>query len=116
MAVWLAVCLALALCYAGMAGLCLSMARHYQQVWGGKPGRLARLGLRCAGWLLLALALLPCAAAWGVAVGVVVWLGFLSAGALVLAWLLAYRPRSAAALALGGALPALSALALHLPV
>lgn len=113
MAVWIAVLLALCLCYAGMAGLCLGMDRHYQQVWRRRPRPLTRRGLRGAGWLLLALALLPCLRVWGAGVGVVVWLGFLSAGAIALVWLLPYRPRAATALAAASALLAVLALALN---
>ncbi len=91
--------MALALSYAGMAGLCLAMDRHHAQVWKRDASVPARWGLRSLGWLLLALALVPCIAAWGTTVGVVVWLGFLSAGALLLAWLLPYAPRSASVLA-----------------
>lgn len=84
------------------------MDRHHAQVWGRDAPVSARWGLRTVGWLLLALALVPCVAAWGATVGVVVWLGFLSAAALLLAWLLPYAPRSAGMLA---ALAALAALA-----
>lgn len=91
--------LALALCYAGMAGLCLAMDRHHAQVWKRDASTPARWGLRTLGWLLLALALLPSVSAWGATVGVVVWLGFLSAGALLLALLLPYAARPATALA-----------------
>jgi hypothetical protein len=52
------------------------------------------------GALLLALAVWPCVAAWGTTVGVVAWLGFLSAGAGVLVGLLPYAPRVVVGLAL----------------
>lgn len=104
--------LVLALSYAGMAGLCLGMDRHHQQVWKAKaPGR-QRL-LRLAGWLLLAAALWPCLRAWGQAVGPVVWLGAQSAAAFALVSLLPYRPRLAAGIAgifTLGALPLLLTL------
>ncbi|RSZ55267.1 DUF3325 domain-containing protein [Massilia atriviolacea] len=86
--------LALALAYAGMALLCLAMDRHHQQVWGREPSRRQRLGLQGGGSVLLALALLPCVAAWSATVGVVLWLGFLSAGVLPLVFLLPYAPRA----------------------
>ena len=91
--------LAFALSYAGMAGLCLAMDRHHAQVWKRDVSVSMRWGLRTGGWLLLALAIVPCVAAWGATVGVVVWLGFLSAGALLLAGLLPYAPRAASVLA-----------------
>lgn len=98
-----------ALCYAGMAALCLGMDRHHQQVWSRKAPARQR-ALRLVGWLLLAIAVWPCVEAWGSSVGVVIWFGLLSAGALVLVLLLPYRPKGAAVLmglALLGSLPAL---------
>jgi hypothetical protein len=92
----LASVIALALAYAGMALLCLAMDRHHQQVWGCEPSRRCRLGLRGGGSALLALALLPCVAAWSATVGTVLWLGFLSAGVLPLILLLPYAPRATA--------------------
>nr|WP_187670131.1 DUF3325 domain-containing protein [Pseudomonas carbonaria] len=103
--------LALALSYAGMAGLCLGMDRHHVQVWPRKSRARQRL-LRLAGWLLLAAALWPCLRAWGGAVGTVVWCGVLTAGALALVLLLPYRPRLAAWLAAFSTLGALPLLAL----
>ncbi|QIB65130.1 DUF3325 domain-containing protein [Kineobactrum salinum] len=97
---WLIVLLPLLLCYAGMTGLSLAMPRHQRQVWPAVA--LAppyRNGLRALGTGLLALALLPCIRAWGPSVGVVLWLGYLSAGAGGLVLLLSWRPRSAALLA-----------------
>lgn len=105
----LALILGIALCYAGMAALCLGMDRHHRQVWSRIAPRLQR-GLRVAGWLLLAVALWPCIRAWGGSVGVVVWFGLLSAAALLLVLLLPYRPRGAAllmGLAIVGSLPVL---------
>lgn len=96
-----ALVLGLALAYAGMAGLSLGMNRHAAQVW---PTRKLTNGgqrtLRLAGWLLLAAALPPCLWAWGTAVGIVAWIGLVTCGALLVVWLLAYRPRPAALLAL----------------
>lgn len=91
--------MAFALSYAGMAGLCLAMDRHHAQVWKRDASASTRWGLRTGGLLLLALAIVPSVAAWGATVGVVVWLGFLSAGALLLAGLLPYAPRAASVLA-----------------
>lgn len=114
MDVLLACGLALSLCYAGLSGLCLAMNRHHQQVWARKAAARQH-GLRIAGWLLLALALWPCVLAWGAAVGVVLWLGWLALAGLLLVLVLPYRPRSAAllaALALLGSLPLLLRAAL----
>jgi hypothetical protein len=85
---------ALASCFAGMAALSLAMDRHYQQVAGrSEPPRPHRMALRTAGWLLLAISLWPCIAGWGSSVGLVAWCGFLTAGALLVAWTLPYVPR-----------------------
>jgi hypothetical protein len=102
---------ALALAYAGMAGLCLAMERHHKQVWRRHAAPAAARRLRYGGALLLALALWPCLAGWGASVGPLLWLGVLSAGALPLALLLPYAPRlvpRSAALALAVALLALA--------
>lgn len=85
--------------YAGMAALSLAMDRHAEQVHGRGPRAAWRVGLRLLGALLLALAAAPCVEAWGASVGVVVWLGLLSAGALLLVLLLPYAPRAVRPLA-----------------
>lgn len=74
---------------AGMAALALGMERHHRQVFGRAPGAGRRLLLRGGGWLLLALALLPCALGWGATMGIVLWTGLLSVGVLVTALALA---------------------------
>jgi hypothetical protein len=87
---------ALALSYAGMAGLSLAMDRHCEQATGRSevPAR-QRLALRGVASALLALALLACAGAWGATVGLIAWLGFLTAGGLLVGVLMAYGPRLA---------------------
>lgn len=107
--------IALALALAGMASLSFAMDRHHEQLTNQRdvPVRVRWL-LRVAGVALLAAAIAPCVAAWGASVGVVAWLGFLSAGALLVALLLAYRPRGVAGLALCAAVAGLSGIALTL--
>lgn len=91
---------ALALSHAGMAGLCLAMDRHHEQVTGqGEVPPARRRALRAAGSVLLMLALLACTRAWGATVGFTAWWGFLTAGGLLVAWLMAYRPRQSVACA-----------------
>lgn len=84
---------ALGLAYAGMASLSLAMDRHHGQVFGRDPAPTLRRALQLAGSVLLALAIWPCVAGWSATVGVVAWLGFLSAGALGVALLLPYAPK-----------------------
>lgn len=91
-----AIVMALLLTYSGMACLSLAMPRHYDQVWGRAPSAGHTRVLRGAGVLLLALALLPCVGLWGNTVGVVAWLGWLSAGALMWVGMLSWAPRPAA--------------------
>lgn len=83
---WLASLTALMLSYAGMAGLCLAMGRHFEQITGRyEPPPALRVSLRTIAAVLLGLALLGCLGAWGSGVGWVAWLGFLTAGALLTA-------------------------------
>lgn len=89
--------LGLALAYAGMAGLCCAMDRHYHQLTQRHTlPRAQRWLLRLAGSVLLAAAAWPCGLAFGASVGAVVWLGLLSTGALLLALVLPAAPRLAA--------------------
>jgi len=107
--------IALLLSYAGMTGLSLAMKRHHDQVWRRKRAVWETPALRLIGTSLLVLALALSVREWGGSVGVVVWLGLVSAGALLVAWLLAFRPRQGALLAVALALagtPAGLALAL----
>ena len=64
--------------------------------------------------MLLALAIWPCMAGWSASVGVVAWLGFLSAGALGVALLLPYAPKLLFRSSLLAAVAALAGLAILL--
>lgn len=93
---------AFAFAYAGMTGLSLAMPRHHEQVTGQRilpSGR--RHFFKILGWLLLILAIVPCIQAWGAAVGMVVWFGFLTAGGLLVILMLPYFPRLAVCAAAG---------------
>ncbi|MBS7776613.1 DUF3325 domain-containing protein [Acidovorax sp. CCYZU-2555] len=87
--------LSLALAFAGMAALAFAMERHYEQLTGARALPPARR-LRCLGAALLLVSALPCVRVWGVTVGSVAWLGFLSAGAIVCVALISAAPRWAA--------------------
>ncbi|KRC68263.1 hypothetical protein D3C85_190790 [compost metagenome] len=91
-----AIAMALLLTYSGMACLGLAMPRHYDQVWARDAAAGHTRVLRGAGVLLLALALLPCVGLWGNTIGVLAWLGWLSAGALLSVGMLSWGPRPAA--------------------
>ncbi|WP_043004202.1 DUF3325 domain-containing protein [Comamonas testosteroni] len=92
--------LAFALSFAGMAALAFAMERHHQQLTAAMEISAARARLlRAVGAGLLAAAVMPCVPAWGWSVGVVAWLGWLSAGALLVVALISIAARGAAAAA-----------------
>lgn len=80
---------------AGMAALAVGMAQHHRQVFGCPPGALQRAAWRGAGWLLLAVAAVPCWLGWGASMGSVLWIGLLAGGVLVVAGALAAWPKVA---------------------
>ncbi|WAH65058.1 DUF3325 domain-containing protein [Xanthomonas hortorum] len=90
-----------ALCHAGMLALAVAMHRHYEQLTGRRTAPVTqRWLLRSIGTCLLFAALVLCVLGWGGTVGTMLWLGFLSVGALWAALGLAYAPRWSAWLAL----------------
>ena len=91
--------LALLMCYAGFTALCLSTDRHHGELLHSKPSPQRRVGLRAAGWLLLALSIWPAVALGGWSRGLVEWCAVLMISALLLVLLLPYRPRLALILA-----------------
>ncbi|MBK5539152.1 DUF3325 domain-containing protein [Pseudomonas sp. TH05] len=96
--------LAVLLCYAGFAALCLSMDRHHSDLLGRKASAGRRQGLRLGGWSLLGLSLWAAVAAAGWGLGLVQWCAVLMLSALLLVLLLPYRPRLALWLAALGLL------------
>ncbi|HEY8427941.1 MAG TPA: DUF3325 domain-containing protein [Sandaracinaceae bacterium] len=101
--------LALTLAYAGFTAVCLAMERHHRQLLGRPPARRTATSLRATGFVLLGLALAACLLTYDGSVGVILWLGLLTAAGLALVFLLPYAPRLAAGLAVGG--PVAAALA-----
>lgn len=84
---------ALILAFAGWAGVCFSMSRHYRQLFDREPPvRRARL-LRLSGWTLIGLSLLCAVDALGWRVGSVEWIGLVSVSGASFAFLLPYWPR-----------------------
>lgn len=96
--------LATLLCYVGFTALCLSMSKHYGELLHGKPSiRRSRL-LKVFGWSCLVVSLWAAlgSTAWGM--GLVQWCAALMACALLLVFLIPFRPRLALILAAAGLL------------
>ncbi len=92
--------------FAGFAALCLAMEKHFTELLKRKPTQGLRRGLRCAGWVLLLLALALAVHQRGWALGLVEWTAVLMAGVTLWVFLLPYQPRlllglAAASLVLG---------------
>jgi hypothetical protein len=79
--------------YAGFAALCAITARNVQLVWTTPPSRTVVIGLRVAGYFLLALSWLPCYLQWDVPMGTVYWAMNLAASGLALVFPFAYAPK-----------------------
>lgn len=98
----LATLAAFAMCALGCAVLAVSQRDHWHAT--GKlppyPGPRALRRLRVAASLLLAGALAPCVAAHGAGFGALLWALLVSAGGISVAFVLAWRPRWLAPLAL----------------
>lgn len=86
---WLIVALLASL--AGWTGLAMAMPKHFRQLRQRHPDRVTSSALRIVGMLCLGIAYAACGFHWGWIVGPVAWLCVLSATALVLVGLLAYR-------------------------
>ncbi|KQQ50743.1 hypothetical protein ASF84_20960 [Pseudomonas sp. Leaf127] len=97
------------LCYGGFTALCLSMERHYSDLLAGKPSLRRRRVLKVVGWLLLCVSAWAAVSAEGWTLGLVKWSAVLMASAVLLVFLLPYRPRWV--LGLAGAALLLSPLA-----
>ncbi|MDU9389843.1 DUF3325 domain-containing protein [Pseudomonas sp. zfem002] len=86
--------------FAGSAALCLAMDKHFNDLLGRKATAAQLLGLRCAGWLLLALALGAAVEHAGWAVGLAEFFGLFMAALCLWVFVLPYRPRWLLGLAL----------------
>lgn len=85
--------LSLTMAYAGFAGLCLSMQRHQRDVLGRTLSARWNTVLRTMGFVILFLPYLLCAMHSGPSVGILLWMGMLSAGAILLVAMLAWQAR-----------------------
>jgi hypothetical protein len=64
--------------YAGFAALCAITARNVPLVWPKPPSQGVTRALRAAGFLLLALAWVPCYLHWDVPMGTAAWVMILA--------------------------------------
>ncbi|WP_248917383.1 DUF3325 domain-containing protein [Pseudomonas entomophila] len=92
--------------FAGFAGLCLAMEKHFNELLGRKPTAVQLRALRFGGWALLLLSLVLAVQGRGWALGLVEWTAVLMAGVTVWVFGLPYQPRlllglAAASLLLG---------------
>lgn len=74
----------------GFTALALAMPRHAKQVLGMPLPQAWHRALRAGGWLLLAAALTLGIRQWGIDVGIVAWLGWLSLTGLAVTLSLPY--------------------------
>jgi hypothetical protein len=101
--------------FSGFTALSLAMDRHHENSYGrGTSPGTRRPWLRIAGAFALLVSLLACLALKGATQGWVLWLGVLTAGALLVVGVLSYAPRHAGALAAAAAAMAGLAAALTL--
>jgi hypothetical protein len=70
--------------------LALSMPHHYSEVFTKDARPRTTMTLRVAGSTLLVAAAAPCVAVWGVAIGIVAWLGLAAAAVLGVASFLTF--------------------------
>jgi len=83
----------LLLSFAAFAALAMTMDKHHRDLFGAPPGKGRRQLFTMAGWLLLAASALPLIQLQGAVIGMLFWLGLLTASALGVAMVLSYRPR-----------------------
>lgn len=91
--------LATLLCYLGFTALCLSMGRHYDVLIGGALSRHRSQGFRLLGWVALLLSPYVALDSQGLGQALVQWFAALMGSAVVLVFVMAYRPRLALSLA-----------------
>jgi len=84
--------LAFVLMFAGFVAVAASMARHRQQLGSEKLSSAQLLRWRVAGYLLLAVSLVPCLLSWAPSIALALWCGLLTPAAMALGLLLTYAP------------------------
>jgi Flp pilus assembly protein TadB len=73
--------------------LAQSMARHGKQIWGKALPDPAELKRRRSGWLVLGLNFLLLWYVLGLALALLIWLGYATLASLIIAFVLSYQPR-----------------------
>jgi len=96
--------------YAGFAALCAITTRNVSLVWTRPPTRGVVVALRTAGYLLLALAWIPCYLYWDLPMGTTAWIMTLSASGFALVFPFSYAPKRS--VQAGGVAVVLAALVL----
>jgi Protein of unknown function (DUF3325) len=81
------------LAYGGLVSLALGMGRHHRTVFRRELAPRRRLGLRTAGWLLLALSLASALRSHGCEIGPVAWFAATASAGFTITFVLAYAPR-----------------------
>lgn len=97
--------------FLAMTGLSLAMTKHHQQLVGGVLTATRAWSLRILAIILLGLALYLMCTSWGIASGIVLWIGLLSVGAFSSVFLLSNQKFRVASLLIGCALISLLMLA-----
>ena len=97
--------------FLAMTGLSLAMTKHHQQLVGGVLTAARVWSLRLLAILLMGLALYLMCTSWGVASGIVLWIGLLSVGTFASVFLLSSQKFRVVSLLLGCALTSLLMLA-----
>jgi len=92
------------LCYIGFTALCLSMSRHYGDLFGGSLSIIRGTVLRLSGWTALLLSLWIALVSQGLGQALVQWFAALMGSAVSLVFVMSYRPGLALSLAGAGIL------------
>jgi hypothetical protein len=104
------------LAYCGLGAISSTMDRHCGHWYGrgSEPSNRSRLRMTLLGWSGIAASFVAAVASDGWHIGPVLWLGALTASALVLTLLLHYAPRHALTLPIAAQLMALLSVSLGL--
>ena len=105
---------ALAFAYAGFSALCAVARRSQRLLWRKAPTPPIAIGLRAAGYVLIAVSWFPCLRIWGTwQMATAAWGCLISVAALLFVWPFTYAPRVTV---LSGGAAAVIALILSLAV